>query len=73
MYIGIDVGATNIKLGLFDGSMELKEEVAFPTSQDYKESLKKMISSYAPEIKLSVFGEKGGMYGAAALFFVDLI
>ena len=32
--IGIDVGGTNIKMGLFDGSMQLVSELKYPTDKD---------------------------------------
>jgi len=34
MYVGIDLGGTNIKIGLFDGELNLKNKTSVPTNPD---------------------------------------
>ncbi len=72
--IGIDVGGTNIKMGLFDGSMQLVSELKYPTDKDgtpteLMDYLAQQVQGMAEKAGLSMKDVRG--VGAAFPAYVD--
>lgn len=45
MYIGIDIGASNIRVGLFDSSIKLSNTKSFTVDNDFDKSIQNIISA----------------------------